>query len=165
MFQHILQKNELIENLKSCPLDEIFANVIELQDCDDYYCDGDVEVPFDAYTYNLGSVRGAQKFDSESINDLYIDAIKHTKLDNIIKDIDVDSVREDLWILADSWKAKGIRISDEGLKELYHSTDENRRLEILERAIEACQLAEWKVISRQIVKLTRGILRFEREGF
>ena len=165
MLQHTLQKNELIENLTSCPLDVIFANVIELQDCDDYYCDGDAEVTFDAYTYNLGSVRGAQKFDVESVNDLHIDAIKHTKLDAIIKDIDVDSFREDLWILADSWDADDIRISDEGLKELYHTTDENRRLEILERVIEACQLAEWRVISRQMIKLTRGILRFEREGF
>lgn len=165
MLQHTLQRNELIENLKSCPLDEIFANVIDLQDCEDYYCDQDIEVKFDAYTYSLGSIQGAQMFDSESINDLYVDAIKITKLDSIIKDIDVENVREDLWILADSWESDDLRICDDGLKELYHTTDENSRHELLERAIEACQLAKWEVITRTVVKLAREMIKLEREGF
>ena len=115
----------------------------------------------EVYGYRLGRVYGRGMYDQEELPQLYKDAFKSLKLDGIIKNY---ADQDDEWTLTDIWEAPSITITTEAIRNLYYTDSENERLNILERALEACELSGQPVVDAICIRLSREALKLEKDG-
>lgn len=114
-----------------------------------------LDVEHEVYTYQLGLCSGYDMYHEDDFPEMCLEAYKHLKLDLIISDFDMDS--DDMWLLCSNWQTN-LRISEEALRELYYTRDDAKRLDILERAIEACEVIGMPFIDRWSIKMSRQAL-------
>lgn len=146
---------ELIEGIEDSFFDVTSVN-------ENGYTHQTIPTQHKAYGYKLGRVYGREMFDEDDLPSLYKAAFKDLKLDNIIKTY--SPIDDEQWELTDIWDAKGLTITTEGLRYLYFSEYETDRLNILQRAVEACQMVGIPVIDKLCIRLCRECLQLEKEG-
>jgi hypothetical protein len=62
------------------------------------------------------------------------------------------------------WDAPTTTITTEAIRQLYYTDGENDRLNILERALEACELSGQPVVDAITIRLSREALKLEKDG-
>jgi hypothetical protein len=144
-------------------LKELLLPLLELETAKDYdtdhYLEGgevkSIDSEYEVYAYKLGRCSGHDLYSEDELDDLCWEAYTHLRLHEIISDFDYES--DEMWLLDPVWETN-LRISEEALKELYYTKSDAKRLDILERAVEACEMIGMPFIDRWAVKMSRQAL-------